>query len=203
MSLTEQMRNPMPHQEFYGPGATEVDLEYIRSNTYRMKFHGITGNHTVDDKIAAQCRSILEARTGTKKETLVLLDLQTGNIITSISDSRTDNAISYNSEVEAAIQRALSAGKQIVSIHNHPEGYPPTADDCGSARYRGYSLGVVCGHNGAVYTYEPSADILSQADCNGIHDEIFDLCRFYYGSEQIQEWIQVMLAKGLVVRKVE
>ena len=200
--LTEQTRNPMPHLEFYGPSAVDVDLDYIRSNEYRMKFHGITGNHVVDDKIAEQCKQILESRTGTRRETLVLLDSQTGNLIATISDTTKDNAISYTHEAETAIRKALSVGKRIISIHNHPEGYPPTADDCGSARYRGYSLGIVCGHNGAIYTYEPSIENLTESYCNSIHDKIFDSCRFYYGTEQVDVWIQTMTAYGFVVRKV-
>ena len=200
--LTEQMRNPLPHEERYGPDATDVDLNYIRSNEYRMKFHGITGNYIVDDKIAEQSRSILEARTGTKKETLVLLDAQTGNVIASIYNSPIDNAISYNPDTEAAIQKALSVGKQIISIHNHPEGYPPTADDCVSARNHQYKLGVVCGHNGAVYTYRPSENPYSQSDCDQIHSAISLQCEYEPDSQRrLSLWIEIMGERKLYIEK--
>ena len=56
----------------------------------------------------------------------------------------------YTDELDATIGDAQQLEKRILAIQSHPTGYPPTADDCVSALNHGYSLGVVCGHNGTV-----------------------------------------------------
>ena len=198
----EQARKATPHEETYGADAVRVDLDYVRSNEYRMKFHGITGSAVVDDRIAEQCRDILESRTGTYKETLVILDADKGSLLTKITDSPGDNQIVYDDKVLEAIQSARNRGHRLLSIHNHPEGYPPTADDCVSAYHRGYSFGVVCGHNGAVYTYEPSNAPLSNDDCIRIHNNIAYQCQFENAlAKRIDLWIEMMREIGFSVRK--
>ena len=89
-----------------------------------------------------------------------------------------------------------------ISIHNHPEGYPPTADDCVSALNRGYQLGVVCGHNGAIYTYEPSEKPYTQTVCNQIHDAIALQCQYEPDlNRRVSLWLEIMEERGLHVKK--
>ena len=200
--VTEQARRVIPHQESYGPDAIRVDMDYINSNEYRMKFHGITGNPVVDDRIAEQCKTILESRSGTYKETLVILDADKGSWLGTVDNSIEDNAVYYSEKALRLVENAKRRGHRLLTIHNHPEGYPPTADDCVSAGNRGYSLGVVCGHNGAVYTYEPASVSMSQRDCLRIHNNIAYQCQFEKTYDGILSlWIQMMAENGFMVRK--
>ena len=191
--VAEQGRRVIPHQELYGSDAVRVDLDYINSNEYRMKFHGITGNPVVDDRIAEQCRLILESRNGTYKETLVILDADNGSLLGSIDNSTDNNHVSYDAKANQMLTAFKKRGHRLLTIHNHPTGYPPTADDCASARQRGYSLGVVCGHNGTVYTYGPSGRNLTSAQCDAIHAEIALPCQFMTDPrQQVKEWLRVL-----------
>ena len=47
----------------------------------------------------------------------------------------------------------------MITIHNHPDGFPPSADDFNSNYKNNYSLGVVCGHNGKIFMYSSEVEI--------------------------------------------
>ena len=167
-----------------------------------MTFRGITDNSKVDDRIVEYARKILNERDGTQKESLVLLDMDTGRLITEFHGSISDSRISYNDQLESVIRNAHDEGRRIISIHNHPGSNPPSAEDMVSAFSRGYSLGIVCGHDGSVYVYEPSARKWSQAEMDNLHSAI-SMQIMYMSTKEEQDalWIQMMNEKGLKVRK--
>ena len=47
----------------------------------------------------------------------------------------------------------------MITIHNHPDGFPPSVDDFNSNYKNNYSLGVVCGHNGKIFMYKTNRNI--------------------------------------------
>ena len=155
----------------YGDDAIFVNRKYIKSQEYRMKYRGITTKAKVDDIVCKYSREILAEKSGTENEVLVLLDADTGSLIYR-KNNKSKNRVDYSKSLLQAIEKANKEGKNILAIHNHPNGLPPTADDCVSATLHGYSLGVVCGHNGAVYTYKPSDIIYTESECAKIHNAI-------------------------------
>lgn len=155
----------------FGDMAVFADKKYISSQEYRMKYRGITQKAKVDDAICKYSRSIIQQKSGTEKEVLVLLDANNGNLIHR-EYSKSDNKVDYTKRLYKAIENAKSQGKKIIAIHNHPNGLPPSADDCVSAAVHGYDLGVVCGHNGTVYTYQPAEMIYTEQECMQIHNAI-------------------------------
>ena len=186
----------------YGDEAITVDENYVQSQEYRMRFRGITGNDRTEDKIAEQCKRILMARSKTKKESLVLLNYDTGSIIGAVFDSEQDNQITYSEEIINRIEKAKEQGKKIIAIHNHPEGLPPTADDCASALHHDYTVGVVCGHNGSIYTYQPSPWHLSSNECDSIHDAISFQCSFGSEYDEIVDiWLEMMAEYNLKMER--
>ena len=102
----------------------------------------------------------------------MLFDADTGRTIFNKTNNPVEKRISYDETLTEAIATAHKEGRRIIALHNHPEGYPPTADDSVSALVRGYEKGVVCGHNGEVYTYLPSPVKYSQEECYNIHNLI-------------------------------
>ena len=168
----KRIPNEQARSTFYGEKAVDVDSKYIGSQAYRMKYHGITGKAKVDDAICQNAREVLNRNTGTKHEELVLFDRENGHVIFDKRNNVGDSHVTYNAELETAIESARSRGVHIVALHNHPEGYPPTADDCVSALNHGYELGIVCGHNGEVYTYQPAPVLYTAGECNDIHRNI-------------------------------
>lgn len=155
----------------YGDDAIFVNRKYINSQAYRMKYRGITTKAKVDDIVCKYSREILAEKSGTENEVLVLLDADDGTLIYR-KNNKSKNSVEYSKSLLQAIEKANKEGKNILAIHNHPNGLPPTADDCVSAALHGYSLGVVCGHNGAVYTYKPSDIIYTESECAKIHNAI-------------------------------
>ena len=196
-TISEQVRRSAltPDIYNYGKGAVVIDQEYISSQEYRMKYHGITGNHTVDDQIYENAKEILNNKNGSMLEELVLLDADSGELILAIRDSDIKNKITYTTEAESLIKAEKKNGKQIVAIHNHPEGYPPTADDAVSALVRGYDIGVVCGHNGKIYTYKPSSRKYTQDELDLIHDAIVG--QYIQGMDIDKHWTEMLRLFGI------
>lgn len=169
--VSERAKSGKMHNEKYGDAAIIVNEKYISSDEYMSKFKGITNNEEVDSKICEYSRAILKDRSGTKNETLILLDKRTGDEILTIH-ADTGQHIVYSEADKKAISEAKKEGAEIVSIHNHPTGYPPTADDCVSAKIRGYDMGVACGHNGTVHVFYPSEVDFTDEECKAIHNII-------------------------------
>lgn len=155
----------------YGDDAIFVNRKYIKSQAYRMKYRGITAKAKVDDTICKYSREILVQKSGTENEVLILLDADNGNLIYR-KNNKSKNRVDYSKSLLQAIDKAKNEGKNILAIHNHPNGLPPTADDCVSAAVHGYALGVVCGHNGTVYTYQPAKRFYTDEQCMAIHNAI-------------------------------
>ncbi len=152
-----------------GKEAIHVDFKYIKSQAYRMKFHGISGNTKVDDKLCQYTIEILERRSGSFGEDLILVNRKTGSKIYELTTSTSIAAVDYDAGIKAAMKKAEKKGIEIIAIHNHPTGYPPTADDCVSAKIRGFYKGIAAGNNGNLYTYEPSLVELGTRACEDIH----------------------------------
>lgn len=189
------------HVVKYGEEALDVDFEYIKTKAYRNKFKGLTDSAQVNDKICNQARKILTERTSSEMETLTLLDKNTGNLIGRVENSKNTSKIDYNQKIEALITKAKENNKEIFAIHNHPHGWPPTADDCESAGIRGYLTGVAVGHNGEVYEYGPSFKGWSKEDCERYHNDIAYQLQYEETAEgAIKTWIDMMAETGFNVK---
>lgn len=129
-----------------------VDLEYLKSEDYKNKFKGITGNTKVDEQLYQQSKAILTHRNGTDKEDMCLIDSRTGKIAGRQSNSKVDFGVEYNSSIENAIKN--NPRGTLISIHNHSTNNPPTGSDFVSNGSNGYQLGLVVTHNGKVFTYK-------------------------------------------------
>lgn len=197
---TERAKSRKMHADKYGDNAILVNEKYISTDEYYNKFIGITGNKDVDASICEISRGILKDRTGTKKETLVVLDKSNGNPILTIKGTE-DGGISYSIEHEKVIADAKKDGVSLIAIHNHPTGYPPTADDCVSALLRGYDTGITCGHNGTVHTYYPSKDYYTVEECNEIHSIIIEECEYKTNIEHVLKiWKDTLSEFGMTIK---
>lgn len=171
-------------------GETGVDTDLIASQEYRMAFRGITDNPEVDDRICFFSRKILTERNGTKSESLYILDMDTGKKLHEIHTSDNGSHIAYSKEDDDKIKSLVENGNKLITIHNHPSSYPPDADDGSSAMYRGYTKGVVVGHNGRVYTYSPTKRVYTKDELQSIHNSLVYQLSF---CESIDEMWQSML----------
>lgn len=129
-----------------------VDLKFIKSQKYKDKFRGITGNKKVDNRIYSQSKAMLTHRNGTDKEDLCLINSKTGKIEGRCTNAKIDFEVDYNSNLKKIIKD--NPEYSLISIHNHPTNNPPTGSDIVSAGAHKYKLGVVVTHDGRVFTYK-------------------------------------------------
>ena len=168
----------------YGEDAINADMVYINSDNFARKFNNITDNEIVNKTLLECSRKAIEHRNGTLYEDMYLIDGRTGKILAKQLDTKSEQGISYSDEMNNAIAKANFENIPIVAFHSHPEGYPPSVDDFNSAYVHNYSLGVVVGHNGQIYSYEkPNQKIENtnkiQNDISFAYQSGFDVDRAY------------------------
>ena len=113
-----------------------------------------------------------------------------------------DDGVTYSDKDSEIIAEAKMNGVEIIGIHNHPTGYPPTADDCVSAFIRGYDIGVTCGHNGTVHTYYPAEGYFSKDECSEIHSIIAEECEFKTNIDDVlATWKETLSEFGMTVKE--
>lgn len=162
----------------YGEYSIGWDREYFDSDDFRNKFN-ITNNSDVNENLYKLSRECVLDNYGTKYESMYLLDAENGGIISSITDikDKREQGVSYTDQFRRELEKAINSGKKIISIHNHPEGYPPSADDFRKAYENRLQFGLAIGGNGQVYQYANSNLKLLEKDCDNIHSEINSLYR--------------------------
>ena len=76
---------------------------------------------------------------------------------------------------EATLSK-IRQNRGLVTIHTHPSSSPPSHADLLSNYVHGYSLGIVCGHNGKVYVYTANEAFIEE-HYNGIVGKAFRKCK--------------------------
>lgn len=199
MNTDEKARNIK--SEVYGEEVIDIDEKFINSEEYRAKFVGLTGKEDVDEKVYEYCKEILKERTGTELETLILVDLDDGSPILTIKGTKPFE-ITYSEEQEKIIKQAKDEKRRILSIHNHPTGSPPSADDSVSAKIKGYEKGITCGHNASLYVFNPSEVDYSMEECDEIHSIIEEDTQFEQDGKKILTiWKKTLEDFGIKIRE--
>ena len=138
-----------------------VNWEKVKSPEYKQKFIKLVNDEELADRLYQKAIDILEHRSGTDFEDIHLIDSKSKKVVASQTKTETvsvsDEAdrhqhVIYNDEMKRAIKKAEP--KQLISIHNHPENYPPSGSDFASAFRNGYGYGVIACHNGDIYGYK-------------------------------------------------
>ncbi len=189
----------MERQRGAKAAATVVDMKQIGSQSYRMQFHGITGDAKVDDRICEQARTMLEHRSGTEKEDLALIDAKTGNLIHLHDRSDKNGGVGYDDLIDDAIKEAHGKGQKIIAIHNHPNSLPPTMDDGASAYDHGYDIGVVVGHDGSVFQYTKTNCHYEDVDCTDVHKDIS--YQIKTGAKLDDVWYSMLEEYGMTITR--
>lgn len=174
----------------FGDNASIVDLDYVKGKKYEAQFEGLSKNENLNKSVCEHARAMLEHRTGTTGEDIVLLDYDTGEEIAAYTTSTETMTVGpYPQWFTDKINEARQSGRRILSIHNHPNGLPPDADDCGSAKNHGYFKGVVIGHNNTIFTYEPYKEQITKSVCDDVHEYVVnDLTGLYNYDEIADIW---------------
>ena len=144
-----------PRERELSGGEYGADLNYIRSNEFLDKLKRNPMTSHLSDSIARVSRQILQHRNGTPYEDYYLIDAETGRVVALSNKARKRKGVVYNEQVRKAFKG--NPEQSLVSIHNHPSGYPPSLSDLASLQQRSKNntvkYGLTIGHDGSVYWY--------------------------------------------------
>lgn len=141
--------------------AYSVDWQIVNSAEYRKKFSMLFEDEIIADRVYKKSIDILKHRDGTDFEDMYLIDPETKKVVASQTKTETipvryesdrHQHVIYNQEMKRAIKK--SKPKTLITIHNHPESYPPSGSDFSSAFRNEYGYGIIACHNGDVYGYK-------------------------------------------------
>lgn len=128
---------------------TIIDYNYISSNRYRKKFDYISNDKKLNKLLYKIAKKMLLHRSGTEYEDMYWIDLINGKIVCKITDSKYKKKILYT----AAIKKTIKKSENLLTIHTHPDSFPPSIDDINSNYDHNYEIGIVICHDGRVYMY--------------------------------------------------
>lgn len=156
-----------PRERELSGGEFGANLDYVRSDEFLNKLEKHPKTSHLSDSIARVSRQMLQHRNGTQYEDYYLLDAETGRVVALSNKSRKRKGVVYNEQVRNAFKE--SPEQSLVSIHNHPSGYPPSLSDLASLQQRSKNntvkYGLTIGHDGSVYWYsKPNKRIHKKAE---------------------------------------
>lgn len=128
---------------------TIIDYNYISSNRYRKKFDYISNDKKLNKLLYKIAKKMLLHRSGTEYEDMYWIDLINGKIVCKITDSKYKKKIIYTTTIKKMIKKS----ENLLTIHTHPDSFPPSIDDINSNYDHNYEIGIVICHDGRVYMY--------------------------------------------------
>lgn len=134
---------------------TKINRAYLKSGEYRNKFNQISDNLKLNRLLYKLAKTMLEHRTGTKLEDMYWIDLDHMKVIASETDMQAEKQIIYSETTKGRIKEY----KNLLTIHTHPDSFPPSIEDLNSNYDHNYTLGVVVCHDGSLYIYSANERI--------------------------------------------
>ena len=128
---------------------TIIDYNYISSNRYRKKFDYISNDKKLNKLLYIIAKKMLLHRSGTEYEDMYWIDLINGKIVCKITDSKYKKKILYTTTIKKMIKKS----ENLLTIHTHPDSFPPSIEDINSNYDHNYEIGIVICHDGRVYMY--------------------------------------------------
>lgn len=129
---------------------TQINHSYINSGEYRRKFDKLSDNVELNRQLYVLAKKMLEHRAGTLFEDMYWLDPDTAEIKAQELDGLVEEQIDYSK----ATQDVVDVTSGLLTIHSHPNSYPPSAVDFNSNFLHNYVLGIICCHDGRIFIYK-------------------------------------------------
>lgn len=145
-----QGESGISHKRIPKEGKYSINRKLIESNEYKRKYNGITGDSNVDDALYKYAKTGLVHRDGTNCEDLYILSLKTGKVLGKNVSGTDSFGVRVNKSIVDAVKNNQG---DLIGLHTHPDGTPPTGSDFETAFKRRYSFGTVACSDGSVYTY--------------------------------------------------
>lgn len=118
---------------------TIVNHSYINSGEYKRKFDSISNNKELSRIIYKISKNMLKHRSGTKYEDMYWIDLDTLNVVAKETTAVVEKRIVYS----VATERKIKKNNNLLTLHTHPDSFPPSIDDLNSNFDHAYAAGIV------------------------------------------------------------
>ena len=134
---------------------TVINHTYINSGSYRRKFDFISDSSELNRLIFQLSKKMLEHRSGTKFEDMYWIDAAHRTVIAEETESCSEEQIVYSNSIRYKIQNY----DNLITLHSHPNSYPPSINDLNSNFINHYGLGIVACHDGKIFKYASNQEI--------------------------------------------
>ena len=128
---------------------TIINRTYINSGDYRKKFDRISSSPKLNRLLYQLSKKMLEHRSGTEYEDMYWIDPQSIAFIAEETESDFVGRIDYTTGIISKIQKY----NDLITLHSHPNSFPPSINDLNSNYYNHYDIGIVVCHDGKIYVY--------------------------------------------------
>lgn len=149
MSSYNENKKTSEYQRYGRNKNTQINKSYIDSGSYRKKFDRISDNPDLNRRLYELAKKILKHRAGTLYEDMYWLNPVTGEIVAAEDNWPVECEVGYSDST----RKIVKANPGLVTIHSHPNSFPPSVNDMNSSYIHKYSLSVICCHNGRVFVY--------------------------------------------------
>lgn len=105
-------------------------------------------------------RRALSNRDGLDTEELYAINAKTGEEVARITNQNFAKTI----ERTKKFNDAITSADEVILLHNHPGGYPPSDGDINALLKYGTKAGVTVGHDGSIYYYTKPNEIINESD---------------------------------------
>ena len=126
---------------------TAINHTYINSGSYRRKFDFISNSPDLNRLIFQLSKKMLEHRSGTKFEDMYWIDAAHRRVIAKETESCSEEQIVYSNSIRSKISKY----ENLITLHSHPNSYPPSINDLNSNFINHYGLGIVACHDGKIF----------------------------------------------------
>lgn len=134
---------------------TVINHAYINSGGYRRKFDFISNSSELNRLIFQLSKKMLQHRSGTKLEDMYWIDAVHQTVIAEETESCSEEQIVYSNSIRSKIQKY----DNLITLHSHPNSYPPSINDLNSNFINHYGLGIVACHDGKIFKYASNQEI--------------------------------------------
>ena len=141
-----------------------VDWDTVQSESFAKKFDRLSGTERANQAVCTRARWALNNRDGVKTEEIYAVDMRTGAEIARITDQYYPRGVRRTPQFDRALKTAEKSGGEIMLIHNHPGGSPPSIGDLNALLATPRAQGVIVGHDGSIYRYSAPNKIIPEVD---------------------------------------
>lgn len=128
---------------------TLINHSYIDGGEYRKKFDSISDNPKLNKLLYRLSKKMLLHRNGTLYEDMYWIDTETCSVVAEETSQNVIKKIKYSRRTQKNIKRQ----EGLLTIHSHPNSYPPSIEDFNSNYLNQFGVGIIICHDGKIFLY--------------------------------------------------